>query len=438
MSTEAPARKATGADAGKYASVEAKIDEKRVIDFFKSVVRIPSERFKEHDVARHIGAYMDGMGMKVTYHPFSQNGVGMLNVVGRYGPNTGGKRILLCAHMDTGSGQYQGLVFQRDKWTKDPLDPVVEGGYLYGLGTLNDKQGVACAIGAADAVIKSGVPFDGEIVLAFVCAETILGVGAGHLFGKGFDADLAIILEGTGLDIVTVSIGEVRGRIIVKGEHKHHEPHANPVETVRYLLDAFTPGYGDNKAKKFLTSKVVEPELPGVPAGALRWIHSDPADLDRVNVFFDTMCLEDQTPESVKKDLERLVADIRREHPDFDAEVDVEGWEPPGSGNFIYGASPTDTESPIVTVVAAHHEQVRGKKPVIGAGRRYGAGSDASVLKRVGIPTIEYAPGTFGPGGDVERWPTTDERINVKDVMDCTRVVARSLVDLLNQPRGKG
>src|SRR5688572_11927808 len=368
-----------------HSKIDAMIDQDRIVDFFKSIVRIPSNRFEEENVARHIGTYMNGMGMTVSYQKVRQKELETVNVIGRFGPNKGGKRIVLCAHMDTGSSQYQGLVFQPEKWTKKPLDPVVEDGYFYGLGTHNDKQGVCCMVMAADAVIKSGVPIDGEIIIAAVAAETVGGVGAGHLVRDGLKADVGVILEGTGLDIVPISVGKIRGRIFVKGEHQHHTAHVNPVEQLRHLLEAFSPGYAKNRAQSFLTTKLSEPELPGVPSAAIRWIHSDNLDLDRVGAYFDVMVLHDQTPDSVKKDLERLIDAIRKEHPEFDAEVEVSGWEPPASENFIWGAPGTPTDSDIVQRVASHHEAVRKERPVIGAGKRFGAASDAASLRRAGI-----------------------------------------------------
>lgn len=418
-----------------YSHIEALIHEDRIVEFFKSIVRIPSNRFEEQNVARHIGTYLNGMGMRVSYQPVRQDGLETLNVIGRFGANRGGKRVVLCAHMDTGSGQYQGLVFQPERWTKDPLDPVVEDGYFYGLGTHNDKQGVCCMVMAADAVIKSGIPVDGEVIIAAVAAETVGGVGAGHLVRDGLDADVGVILEGTGLDIVPISVGKIRGRIFVKGEHQHHSAHVNPVEQLRHLLEAFSPGYGPNRAQQFLTTKLAEPELPGVPSAAIRWIHSDNLDLDRVGAYFDVMVLHDQTPDSVKKDLELLIAAIRSEHPEFEADVEVSGWEPPASENFIWGAPGTPADSDIVQRVAAHHEAVRGERPVVGAGKRFGAASDAASLRRAGIPTIEYAPGSIGPDGELKAWPAIDERVRLKDVVDCTRILARAIADLANEPR---
>lgn len=415
-----------------FGRIDAMIDEARIVDFFKSIVRVRSPRFEEEALARHLGTFLSGMGVDVEYQSYRQGDKTMWNLIARYGRRTGGKRVAMCAHMDTGSGQYQGVVFQPERWTKDPFEGTVEDGFFYGLGTHNDKQGVCCMVMALDAIVRSGVDVSGEIVVAPVSAETAMGVGAGKLVQSGFRADYAIVLEGTGLDICPISVGKIRGRILVKGEHQHHSAHTNPNETLRYVLEAFAPGYGANRARTYLKTNVSSPELPNVPSAAIRWIRSDPQDLDVVAAYFDIPVMWDQTPESVTADLERLLADLKKEHRDLEAVVETRGWEPPYSENFIWGAPGTDVTSPIVTTVARHHEAVRGSVPHVGAGRRYGGASDAASFRRAGIPTIEYAPGAIGKDGELQAWPAVDERVRLKDVVDCTRIVARACAELAN------
>lgn len=426
-----------GTSKGDVARIDAAIDQDRIVEFFKSIVRIPSPRFGEEPLARHLGNFMAGIGLSVEYQEYTQGDQTAFNVVGRFGKNRGGKRVILCAHMDTGSGQYKGLVFQPDRWTKNPLEGTLEGEYFYGLGTHNDKQGVCCMIMAIDAIAKSGVAIDGEIIVAPVSAETVGGVGAGHLMQSGLTADYGVVLEGTGMDIVPISVGKIRGRIIVRGEHQHHSVHTNPNEMLRHVLEAFSPGYGDNRARTYLTTELTDPELPNVPSAAIRWVQSDFEQLDSVSAYFDIPVMHDQTPDTVRADLERLIADLQAEHPDFRADVEAHGWEPPFSENFIWGAPGTPVDSRIVTTVAKHHELVRRETPTIGSGRRLGAASDAGSFRRAGIPTIEYAPGSIGPSGELAAWPAVDERVRLKDVVDCTRVLARACAELANE-RGNG
>jgi acetylornithine deacetylase/succinyl-diaminopimelate desuccinylase-like protein len=287
---------------------------------------------------------------------------------------------------------------------------------------------------ALDALVKAGAEVNGQVIVACVVSETIGGVGGAELLKNGFDADVAVVAEGTGLDVVNTSVGKVRGRIFVKGEHAHHSTHINPVENMRHLLEAFSPGYGVNFVKSFLTH-VPEPALPLAPNAAIRWVMSDLKDLDRCMAFFDVVCVPSMTQDSVRDDLQRALRAVHDRHPEFSFDLDMEGWEPPMSGNFGLGARPTPVDSDIVQCVAKHHAVVRGERPTIGAGRRYGAASDAGSFRKAGIRTVEYGPGAIGPGGDLASWPAVDERVKVQDVMDCIRVLARSSYELANEPR---
>jgi acetylornithine deacetylase/succinyl-diaminopimelate desuccinylase-like protein len=421
-------------NAGPYERIDACIDQDRIIEFFKSLIKIPSPRFGETELAHHIGTFLAGIGARVEYQMVTRGDVSTEQVIGRWGRNKGGKRVLLNAHMDAGSGQYQGLVFQPEKWTKDPFNAVVEDGYIYGVGTHNNKQGITAIVMALDALVKSGLEVDGEVIVACVVAETVCGVGAAELVKNGLKADVAVVAEGTGLDVVNNSVGKIRGRFLVKGEHAHHSVHVSPVENLRYLLEAFSPGYGDNFAKSFLTG-VPDPALPKVPNAAIRWVASDLKDLDRCLAFFDVVCVPSMTPTSVEKDLRRIVQAIHEKHPTFAADIDMGGWEPPFSENHIWGAGPTAIDSDIVKTVARHHEAVRGKAPDIGPGRRFGGASDAMSFRKAGIRTVEYGPGSIGKDGDLATWPAIDERVRVDAVVACTQVLARATYELANQAR---
>jgi acetylornithine deacetylase len=418
-----------------FERIEAAVDADRILDFFKSVIAIASPRFGETALARHVGTFLSGMGATVEYQRVVKGDRSTEQVIGRWGRDHGGKKIVLSAHLDAGSGQYQGLVFQSEKWTKDPFKAVVEDGYIYGLGTHNNKQGITSSVMALDALIKSGVTIEGQVIVACVASETIGCIGASELIKNGLDADVAVVTEGTGLDVVNTSVAKVRGRIFVAGEHAHHSVHVSPVENLRHLLEAFAPGYGENFVKSFLTH-APDPALPLAPNAAIRWVMSDLKDLDQCMAFFDVVCVPGMTEPSVQADLERMLRSVGDRHPDFVAHVDMAGWEPPMSGNFGLGALPTPADSDVVRCVAAHHTAVRGEPPTVGAGRRYGAASDAGPYREAGIRTVEYGPGSIGPDGDVPTWPAVDERVRVRDVIDCVRVLARAACDLANQPRG--
>ncbi|HMN30514.1 MAG TPA: M20/M25/M40 family metallo-hydrolase, partial [Caldilineaceae bacterium] len=107
-------------------------------------------------------------------------------------------------------------------------------GYLYGLGAINMKAGVAAILMAAEAVRRSRRPLKGDLIVACVVAETGGGVGAVHLCNHpafdGAQPDYCIVTEAGNLDVGVISAGYVQGKVRVIGEFKHRVPYINPIE----------------------------------------------------------------------------------------------------------------------------------------------------------------------------------------------------------------
>jgi len=70
-----------------------------------------------------------------------------INVVG-WPEKQKGKQFAMFAHIDTHSIE--------EGWNTDPFEPILVGNKLYGLGTSDDKAGVAAMLVAANALSKSG------------------------------------------------------------------------------------------------------------------------------------------------------------------------------------------------------------------------------------------------------------------------------------------
>jgi acetylornithine deacetylase len=80
-------------------------------------------------------------------HPSPAGDGPFINVIGNP-KNASGKRYAMFSHIDTHSLD--------DGWKTDPLKPVVDGNKLYGLGTSDDKGGVAAMLVAAAALAEAG------------------------------------------------------------------------------------------------------------------------------------------------------------------------------------------------------------------------------------------------------------------------------------------
>jgi len=145
------------------ASAESRRDE--LVDLLSQMIRVRSQTGETAEAAQQVVAgYLSGLPYQVEqtadrpsafeahseYTPPSPPGDGpFVNVVGR--PNSGnGKRIALFAHIDSH--------IVEDGWSTEPYQPVIKDGRLYGLGSADDKGGVAAMLVAASILAKQEGP----------------------------------------------------------------------------------------------------------------------------------------------------------------------------------------------------------------------------------------------------------------------------------------
>lgn len=146
---------------------------------------------------------------------------GRPNVTARVtvGPRPG--LVTLTGHLDT--------VLAADGWDTDPLDPVERDGRLYGLGALDMKSGLSCALVAFRRLISDPAlaPRLGTLGFAATVDEEAYGTGARALLGTPLGAsDLMLLAEpfhgASAADPVpTVMPGKILYRIVVTGRSSH-------------------------------------------------------------------------------------------------------------------------------------------------------------------------------------------------------------------------
>src|SRR4051812_14551855 len=186
------------------------------IELTQQLIRIPSFLWHESGVGYWIADWMRARGFEVDLqevplqnikdHPtgFTHQAIGRLKGEGS------GPSLMLCGHTDT--SDWNGDVFRRSEWKHDPFGAEIMDGYLYGLGAINMKAGVASILMAAEAMRRSAIPRKGDLVVACVVAETGGGVGAVHLIQSGRRTDYCIVTEAGNLDVGLISVGYVQGK----------------------------------------------------------------------------------------------------------------------------------------------------------------------------------------------------------------------------------
>ena len=392
-------------------SVLEHLHDSEPVELAQQLIRIPSYLWKESDVACFIADWFRARGfdvVEVQAVPLRDGSVTHQTIATLKGDGTG-PSLMLCGHIDT--SDWQGKPFRSEEWTHDPFGGDIADGYLYGLGAINMKAGVAAIMLAAEAVRRNDVKRKGDLIVACVVAETGGGVGAVHLIDSGLRPDYCIVTEAGNLDVGVISAGYVQGKVKVKGEFKHRVPYINPIEKITKVINAFGPSYQTIAPGGWLRFSP-HSLLPGFPRMAVRNIEHFQ---DTTTLSFDLRIIPGMTEDGVREDMQNLLEGITASDPEFKFElvIPMSAQQP-----NMPARDATPIESPLTQAVIAAHTRVTGKTPDVGAGHRIGATADTCHFKGVGIICIEYGPGF------IPIWPMVDERIEVAQVVTATKVLA--------------
>lgn len=180
-----------------------------LIQFAQELVRIRSYSGEEESVIRHIEARMKSLG----YDAVLLDGMG--NLVGRIG--RGRRTVLLDAHVDTVA------VNNASAWMHDPFGGIIDGGRLYGRGSVDMKSAAAAAIYAGAVARQLGL--GEEITLYVSCTvmeEDCDGENLKHLFGEhGITPDNVVICEPSSNRIALGHKGKAQMAVRTQGVSAH-------------------------------------------------------------------------------------------------------------------------------------------------------------------------------------------------------------------------
>jgi acetylornithine deacetylase/succinyl-diaminopimelate desuccinylase-like protein len=149
------------------------------------------------------------------------------NLVARINGNGSKRPILIMGHTDV-------VGVQADKWTEDPFGAVSKGGYIYGRGTLDDKDNVTAGLMVMLMLKRYGVELDRDIIfLAESGEEGTPAVGINFMVEKHWDvidAEFCLaeggggVLEDIGVKTVGIQTTEKmprRATLVARGTAGH-------------------------------------------------------------------------------------------------------------------------------------------------------------------------------------------------------------------------
>ena len=125
--------------------VLAAIDAEQMVRLAQELVRIPSYKTEETEVARFLSGYLSERGYDVQLQEVEP---GRFQTIATLKGTGSGKSFMLNGHIDIDP-----LAMG---WRRDPWSPSVEDDRIYGGGIRNMKGGLASMIAAAEALRTSG------------------------------------------------------------------------------------------------------------------------------------------------------------------------------------------------------------------------------------------------------------------------------------------
>ena len=380
------------------------INEQETIDLLKSLIRIDSvnpdlmeDGAGEAEIAGFIRTSMEDAGFEVHVQetvPGRPNVIGIL----RSEDKTPGKTLMLNGHTDTvGIG----------KMDIDPHDPVEKDGRIYGRGSADMKAGVTAMIAAATAVHRARIPLKGDLIVAAVVDEEYASIGTEALV-KEYSADAAIVTEPTDLNMTIAHKGFAWVDIQTEGHAAHGSNAAEGIDAIMMMADVMhgLRSFDQNVLQTRTHPILSSPSLHASIIEGGKELSTYP-DVCRLQV--ERRTIPGETEESVRKEIDALLADCREKSPEFKADSDLFFYREPLE---------IDRDADIVRSLHKHILDVTGKPPEYNGSAGW---MDSGILCKAGIPTV-----IFGPGG--AGFHAAVEYADRGSLLQCTSILAETII----------
>ena len=414
-----------------FAKISAHISAENVRDLLVDLVNIPSTTGQENGVAHYLADRMRRSGMD-TDLPLVD--AGRPNAVGHRRGRGDGLNLLFTGHMDT---SYSGT---EEHLAGDGFKPkaIFRDGWVFGLGASNMKSGLASALIAIEAIIKSGVELAGDLTFGAVVGEiekaaieefqgveySGYGIGTRHLVTHGVTADFAVLAEPTGMRISIANMGCIWLRITVAGTVAHsalaNRPNVVNAIAVMHDLQNDVARW----ARDYEAAHVYMGEHPNVTIAAIRG--GAPWRLSRnphsCSLYLDIRTVPGQTIDGVKRDLRRVLRAFAERTGTAEPELHVYVSDPPVV---------LDEKLPIVEAMGKAQKSVTGEAPAPIIRR---PGADAVHLTVYGVPCVAFGPGgRMQPDAKGASMHAFGEHVLVEDCVAAAKIYLATALDLCSR-----
>ena len=389
------------------------------VSFLQQLIRIPTDTPPGNNAphAERTAELLQAFGFEAEKYPVPAAEVkaygmeSITNLIVRRRYSDAGKTIALNAHGD--------VVPPGEGWTKDPYGGEIENGKIYGRASAVSKCDFASFTFAVRALESLGLPLKGAIELHFTYDEEFGGeLGPGWLLGHGLTKPDLMIAAGFSYEVVTAHNGCLQMEVTVHGKQAHAAIPDTGVDALQGAVHILNALYAQNALYKQITSKVPGIQHPYLNVGRIEGGTNTNVVPGKVSFKLDRRIIPEENPLKVEASIRQLINDTAAACAGISVNIK----------RLLLAASmkPMPGNQPLVNAIQKHGEVVFGTKiPAMGTPLY----TDVRLYAAAGIPGVIYGA---GPRTVLESHAKrADERLELEDLRRATKVIARSLKDLL-------
>ncbi len=409
--------------------IDAHFDEE--VQFLQALVQVPTDTPPGHNAphAERTAELLAAMGLAAEKHPvpdvlaLSYGLQSVTNLIVRQAFGTGGPTVALNAHGD--------VVPPGEGWTHGPYSGAVVGGKLYGRAAAVSKSDFATYTYALRALQAwrdgpggqggqgASTTLSGQVELHFTYDEEFGGeLGPGWLLEKGLTQPDLLIAAGFSHEVVTAHNGCLQLEVTLQGLASHAAYPETGIDALQAATTLLTALYAHNTVLRQRTSAVAGITHPYLNVGRIEGGSNTNVVPGKVIIKLDRRMIPEEDPAAVEAEVRALIDAAVARHPGITLHIRRLLLAQP--------LQPLAGNAPLVAAIQRHGQEVFGHAIAVSGTPLY---TDVRLYGARGVPAVIYGA---GPRTVLEsNAKRADEHLQLSDLLGATRVVARTLFDLL-------
>ena len=411
--------------AERYARLDEAVDRRfdEEVRFLQALVRVPTDTPPGSNAphADKAAELLGALGLAVEKHPVpaaavqAQGMQSITNLIVRQRFGAGGPVVALNAHGD--------VVPPGEGWTHDPYGAEIVEGRLYGRASAVSKSDFATytfALEALRGLQAAGIPLTGAVELHFTYDEEFGGeLGPGWLLAQKLTKPDYLIAAGFSYQVVTAHNGCLQMEVTLHGLASHAAYPQTGVDALQAAAKLLAALYAHNDVLRTRRSAVEGITHPYLNVGRIEGGTNTNVVPGKVVLKLDRRMIPEEDAAAVEAEVRALIEQTVAACPGIRLEIK--------RLLLAHSLKPQQGNAPLVAAIQRHGQAVFGEPIPVSGTPLY---TDVRLYGAAGVPAVIYGA---GPRTVLEsNAKRADEHLVLEDLRRATKVVARTLLDVLS------